>query len=287
MPDCFGGDAVYSVLASRLWSKNVKFVAPIGNDFPKHLLNKLHDSGLDLEGMPIRNLPVIRNTVEYKKNGGRHWTLHTDPKNFFPLSPSPEDIPKHFLLSRAFLILAMDLMAQEKLAPFLKSLGRLVALDPQEDYIPGNEQRLLNLLRYVDIFLPSQDEIQLLLKHSDYFRAAKELANLGPKIIVIKLGVNGSLIFDSENDHFIKIPIFPTNAIDTTGAGDSYCGGFMTEYPNENDLVKAGIAGAVSASFAIEGFGLSHMFNIKPETAQKRFDKLLQEYQCDNHESID
>ena len=276
---CFGGDAIYAVLGGQLWSDGVRFVAPTGRDFPETMTEALRSSGLDCAGMPIRDLPVIRNSVQYRECGQRDWTLLSDPENFFPLSPAPADIPKQFLNSKAFLILAMDMEAQSNLAAYLASRNTLVALDPQEDYIPGNEQELLNILQYVDIFMPSLAEVELLLKTNDVEHAAERLAAYGPKIIVIKLGTNGSLIYSAADDRLIHIPMFTTDTIDTTGAGDSYCGGFMTVYARENNLIKAGLAGAVSASFAVEGFGLSHMFHIDPADARERFNKLTSDFQ--------
>jgi len=276
---CFGGDAIYAVLGGQLWSDRVRFVAPTGSDFPETMTEALRSSGLDCAGMPIRDLPVIRNKVHYKADGQRHWTLLSDPDNFFPLSPAPADIPKHFLNAKAFLILAMDMQAQSNLAAFLASNNALVALDPQEDYIPGNEQKLLDILQYVDIFMPSLAEVELLLKTNDVEHAAERLADYGPKIIVIKLGTNGSLIYSAADNRFIRIPMFTTTTVDTTGAGDSYCGGFMTAYAQEKNLIKAGLAGAVAASFAVEGFGLSHMFHIDPADARNRFKKLSTDFQ--------
>ena len=279
---CFGGDAIYAVLGGRLWSDQIRFVAPTGKDFPETMTEALRSSGIDCSGMPARDLPVIRNKVHYREDGQRHWTLLSDPDNFFPLSPAPADIPEPFLNAKAFLILAMDMQAQANLAAFLASRNALVALDPQEDYIPGNEQKLLDILQYVHIFMPSLAEVELLLKTKDIERAAKRLSAYGPKIVIIKLGINGSLIYSAAEDRFIRIPIFKTNTVDTTGAGDSYCGGFMTVYAQEKNLVKAGLAGAVSASFAVEGFGLSHMFHIDPAIAEYRFNKLLTEFQQSN-----
>jgi len=270
---CFGGDTIYSALGASYWSDQVGFVAPIGTDFPKEHLTTLQASHWDTRGLPQRSIPSIRNWVIYEDNNHRSWVLESNPDDFFELSPTIEDIPKAYLKTSAFMILAMDLAAQESLAPNLQQYG-LVALDPQEDYIEGNIDRILAMLKNVNIFMPSQVEVFRLLGHHDYEQACREFVAYGPDTVVVKMGSEGSLIYDATKNCFWRIPIFNTRIIDTTGAGDAYCGGFMAMFIKTGDLLKAGLAGAVSASFAIEGSGLTHMFNIKKQEALSRFEEL-------------
>lgn len=275
---CFGGDAIYAALGASMWSEYVQFVAPIGNDYPVEHLKRLELAGWDLIGMPVRNVPTYRNLVIYENDGHRTWVQRTNPADFFILSPLVDDIPVAYLNARAFLILAMDLAAQENLVAGLKDTGALLALDPQEDYIPGNEQRILRMLASVDVFLPSEIEVERILGHRNYKKAACQFANSGCKIVVIKQGAMGSLLYDAVNDVFQTIPIYKTETIDTTGAGDTYSGGFMAKYVTTGNTQQAGIAGAVSASFAVEGFGLTHLFDISREKAQIRFDELMVQF---------
>jgi sugar/nucleoside kinase (ribokinase family) len=272
---CFGGDAIYAALSARLWSPRVEFVAPVGSDYPPEHIASLKQGGWDLSGMPQRAVPTHRNWVIYEQDGRRTWVLRSDPDNFYTLSPLTADVPPAFRDTRAFLILAMDLAAQEDLVAGLRGQGALIALDPQEDYIPGNEQRVLEMLAGVDIFLPSEIEVQRLLGHQDYRRAAKQFAELGCRVVGIKLGAQGSLIYHAEYGEFVRLPAYPAQVVDTTGAGDSFSGGFMARFVQGGDIRQAGWAGTVSASFAVEGFGLSHLFDVTPEQAQGRLAALL------------
>lgn len=271
---CFGGDAIYAALSARLWSDAVEFVAPVGNDYPADHVARLQEAGWDLQGMPRRDVPTHRNWVIYEQDGRRTWVLRTDGDNFFRLSPLSADVPPAFRQTRAFLILAMDLAAQEDLVAGLRQAQTLIALDPQENYIPGNEQRILNMLAGVDIFLPSEIEVQLLLGHQDYHRAAIQFADLGCRVVGIKLGAQGALLYDACSHRFVRLPAISAKVVDTTGAGDSFSGGFISHYVQSGDLMRAGLAGTVSASFAVEGFGLNHLFNITRADARRRLDKL-------------
>lgn len=266
---CFGGDAIYSALGASCWSDKVSFVAPVGTDFPEEHLAHLHESGWDTRGLPQRDLPSIRNWVIYKDNNNRTWIVESNPDDYFALSPILEDIPADYLDAKAFMLLAMDLASQETLAPQLRKHG-LVAVDPQEDYIAGNVERILELLKDVDVYLPSQEEVYRILGHRDYEKACRQFAERGAGTVVVKMGHEGSLIYERGRDAFTRIPAYPTKVVDATGAGDAYCGGFMAMVAKSGDLVQAGLAGAVSASFAIEDFGLTHMFALDRKEAQAR-----------------
>ncbi len=270
---CFGGDAIYSVLGASCWADTVSFVAPVGTDFPAEHLAHLRKAGWDTRGLPQRNIPSIRNWVIYKGDNERTWIMESNPDDYFALSPTLEDIPDDYLDAKAFMILAMDLASQETLAPQLRKRG-LVAVDPKEDYVAGNVERILALLKDVDIYMPSQEEVNLILGHRDYEKACRQFAELGAGIVVVKMGHDGSLIYERDRDVFTRIPIYPTKAVDATGAGDAFCGGFMAMYGKSGNLVEAGLAGAVSASFAIEDFGLTHMFALDRKEAQARLASL-------------
>jgi sugar/nucleoside kinase (ribokinase family) len=271
--NCFGGDTIYAALGAHWWSDAVGCVAPAGADFPEEHLATLNHFGMDTRGLPRRPIRGTHYRVVYADNYQRTWTMLNAKGDFSTLSPGVADIPGDYLEARAFLILAMDLAAQEALAPALRPHG-VVALDPQEEYIPGNQPRVLAILGNVDIFLPSQEEVFLLLGHRDYEQACRLFAGYGPKVVVVKMGQDGSLIFDAQADRFHSIPVFKTTVVDTTGAGDSYSGGFMAMYIRSGDLLKAGLAGTVSASFAIQDFGLTHMFSIGRAEAEQRFQAL-------------
>ena len=73
--------------------------------------------------------------------------------------------------------------------------------------------------------------------------------------MVIKLGEEGSLVFDAANNRLAHIPVYPAHVRDTTGAGDAYCGGFLAGYMLTGDPLKAAQYGTVSASYIVEAVG--------------------------------
>jgi sugar/nucleoside kinase (ribokinase family) len=272
--NCTGGDALYATLAARLWNSRCELVAPVGNDLNPEIVSRIALAGLGLEGMPTRPLPTLHNRVTYQDTGEREWTLYASDSAFDILSPLPSDIPSAYRKAQAFLILAMTLPAQQRLVADLKASGAVVALDPQEDYIAGAEAEILRMISDVDIFMPSQVEVRRLTGSSDWTRAARYFAEAGPKIVAIKLGADGSLIHDARVGSIVHVPAYPmTSVVDTTGAGDSYCGAFMAAYLDApHDLIGAARVGAVAASFTISGYGVDPLFEATSEQLKRRLE---------------
>ncbi|MDX1413788.1 MAG: PfkB family carbohydrate kinase [Candidatus Promineifilaceae bacterium] len=274
-PNCMGGNALYAALGARLWEPRVQIVAPLSPNIPSSTFDAMREVGFDPHTLPLREMPVIHNRVYYDADGGRRWENNTTLEEFRILSPCPEDIPPSYLDAEAFLILAMALEAQEELISWLKEHTKaIVALDTQEDYVAGNEERIRRLISQVDICLPSTIEVTNLLGHADLPEAAQEIAEFGPPLVVIKNGKDGALIYDCGSDSWFIQPAQPGQVVDTTGAGDSFCGGFMAAYlQNGNDLRRAALAGSISASYAVASFGMKALLGARSEDA----DQILQQ----------
>jgi len=270
-PGCIGGDALYAALAARLWEPSTEMVAPVGYDFPAPTLGRIKQAGFALQGLRPRALPTLHNRVAYAASGDRSWTLYATDEEFHELSPRLGDIPGEFRAAEAFLILAMTLGAQQELLSGLKrTTSALVALDPQEDYIAGNETALRRLIGLTDIFMPSAEEVRQLLGHTDWEVAARTFADWGSAIVVLKLGSEGCLVYQRDGDRVFRIPALRADVLDATGAGDCFCGAFMAALVHGGDLEAAARAGTVAAAIAIEGYGAEPMFLATPQDAARR-----------------
>jgi sugar/nucleoside kinase (ribokinase family) len=81
------------------------------------------------------------------------------------------------------------------------------------------------------------------------------LLGWGVPVVALRMGARGSLVATAGGEVY-TVPAVPTNVVDTTGAGDAYCGGFLVALGTGVDVAEAGARAAVSASFAIEQFGV-------------------------------
>ena len=109
---------------------------------------------------------------------------------------------------------------------------------------------------------------------TNLIKAAQGLHSFGPKIILIKKGEHGVILY---NDKFIiSIPAYPTGrVIDPTGAGDTFAGGFMgyltkVKKINETSFKKAIAYGTIAASFNVEGFGVNKTADLTMRDLENR-----------------
>lgn len=130
-----------------------------------------------------------------------------------------------------------------------KSLGIKIAFNPS----PFNEKILKCNLDLVDYFIVNEIEGKL-LADSETFEPQEIIAKLKGRYpnagFVVTFGENGSYYFDSMEQ--IYQPVFAVTTVDTTGAGDTYCGYFLAglskEMPIKENLKFASAASALAVA---------------------------------------
>jgi ribokinase len=93
--------------------------------------------------------------------------------------------------------------------------------------------------------------------------------------MAVKLGGEGSMICDARTGEITHVPAFPARVTDTTGAGDSYCGGFLAGLVAGRPLLECAAMGTVSASYVIEACGALETERPRPEERDNRLRRVL------------
>ncbi|MEV4603272.1 carbohydrate kinase family protein [Amycolatopsis sp. NPDC049253] len=254
--EALGGDAVFATLAARLAGGDAEWLAPIGADLPAALSARLAAAGLSLD-QPRRDLPTVRNTIHYAADGSRSWDLVHGEAHFDRMSVHPADVPGHVLAARGILVLAMSLRAQLSLVPWLRahSTAKLY-LDLQEDYLAGHETELRALAAECDVFLPSEVEATHLAGTTDPIAAAR---SFDCPVVVVKLAERGCVVL--EHGVVTEVAAEPAEAVDPTGAGDSFCGAFAAVHLATGDAVAAARAAVRVAALAVRGPGVTPLLD--------------------------
>jgi len=143
-----------------------------------------------------------------------------------------------------------------------KGAGRFVALTLSDSFcVDRYRDEFLDLVEHrINILFANEQEIKSLYQTDD-FEEAKRRVTGHVDIACLTRSEKGSVILSAE--HEIKIPVKPTEVLDTTGAGDLYAAGFLYGLTHGYTLEAAGRIGAMAASEAISHLGA------RPETDLK------------------
>jgi len=253
-----GGDALFAALAARVAGGKPVLLAPLGVDAPPALLAAIRSAGTDPTSLPVRDLPLIRNVIRYGADGGRVWDLVRGEEHFEVLSVSPTDVTADALAAAGVLLSAMALRPQLELAAWLRPrTAATIFFDPQEDYVTGHEAALSDAVRACDVFLPSEIEATALAGTADLAAAAASFLDLGPRVVVVKRAEAGCLVATRDQPEPVVVPTDVVAPVDSTGAGDAFCGAFAVEYLRSGDAYAAARVGATTARIAVSGPGVS------------------------------
>ena len=149
---------------------------------------------------------------------------------------SKADIDKINFKERDILLLQLENKLESTIYAMKKAkeAGLLVVLNPAP-YAPVPSEAF----KYIDYFIPNEHELEQFTPdvNGDYLTRAKSLVAKGIKHVIVTLGEHGSLYVDAEKH--INIEPHKVHAVDTTAAGDSYCGAFVTALSQDKDVLEA------------------------------------------------
>jgi len=251
--EALGGSASYFSIAASLLAP-IRLVAGVGEDFPAEHRALFESRGIDLSGLETAPGRTFRWRGEYAAELGHAHTLETQLNVFSAFHPRLDDGHRQ----APFVFLAnIDPDLQLEVRRQIRK-PTLVLSDTMNYWIARKPDRVLDVLREVDVALLNEEEARALAGETQLTRAADRLLDQGARAVIIKKGEHGAL-YQSRDDRFVS-PAFPTEALrDPTGAGDSFAGGFLgwlarsgrTDGPA---LRQALACGSAMASIAIEDF---------------------------------
>lgn len=270
-----GGSAIYFSLSAINFAP-VSIVAVVGEDFPKKHIQFLQDKGIDTQGLNIESGKTFHWEGEYSWDFSNPKTIKTDLNVFADFDPK---IPKDYQNSNYIFLANIDPTIQMKVLNQIKK-PKLIACDTMNYWIENKRTELLKLFKRIDILIINETESRELTNQNNLIKAAKDLLKLGPKIIVIKKGEHGVLVF-TENSIFTTPAYLMESISDPTGAGDTFAGGFIgylakSKKLNQENLRKAAIYGTIMATFAVEDFSLRKLGKISKVDIDERIRKFKQ-----------
>ena len=267
--EALGGSASYFSLSACHFAP-VRMVAVVGQDFPREHRDLFESRGVDVRGLETAEGRTFRWKGEYMADLGHAHTLETQLNVFSTFHPRLEarhrDCPFVFLAN-------IDPDLQLEVLDQMKR-PRLVVSDTMNYWIARKPERVVDVLRRVDVALLNEEEARALSGETQLAAAADRLIEQGGRAVIIKKGEHGAL-YRSREEMFIT-PAFPLPVLrDPTGAGDSFAGGFLGSLArretHDGDALRQGLAcGAAMASLAIEAFSPRRLVETTSEEILER-----------------
>ncbi len=287
-----GGGGPQTAFGMRLpalagWASDaytVGLVSGVGPDFPPFAWEWLESAGVDLTGLRRDDLPTAR-AWQIMDDGEQRTQLFRVPGPVVAaqLGRSLDHLPDSYRQARGF---HLGVHPEEPDLAVLAQLRELGAARTEpstisvEPFKPADHPLVDSALRALcgacDIFSPNLAEARSLAGSGEPEELARRLCEGGARIVALRLGSEGSLIFDGRSLH--AIPAAAAPLIDPTGAGNAYCGAFLAAYLQTGDVRRAGLCASVAASFLVQQIGLPPVTETLAEEARRRLSLLEREF---------
>jgi ribokinase len=128
-----------------------------------------------------------------------------------------------------------------------------ISFHPSYTYIKRGLEELLPIIKRSKIMFLSEDELAILTNEKTMEDGCRLLLDIGTQIMCVTRGSKGCYV--SDGDLSFSLEAEKTEVVDTTGAGDAFCAGFLFGLLNNRNLKKCGRLGNKIASYCIQKVG--------------------------------
>ncbi len=274
-PRILGGSATYAAIAASYFAPT-RLVGVVGTDFGDDNFARLKHRGIDLEGLQVdqRGETFFWSGV-YAENFVTRSTLETRLNVFADFQPT---LPESWRASKYALLgniqPSLQAMVLDQLAP-----GAFTVADTMKLWLDIAQPELRTLLPRVDLFILNDEEAEQLTGEGNVYVAGPLLQKIGPKIVLIKKGAHGAVLFHP--DGLFSLPAFPVTKVeDPTGAGDSFAGALLgclaaADSTSFATLKRATAYATVTASLTVEALGVDRLDHAGRAEIDRRFAELV------------
>ena len=248
-----GGSAANAIVGLARLGLKTGFIGKVASDNEgKLLLDEFRREGVDINGITVSESGRSGTVMGYIDQKGDR-ALYVDPGVNDKLDFG--DIKLGYASGARFLHLSSfvgdnSFNAQKQ---FIETLsGTNTCFDPGALYARRGLDALKPIIRRSYALFPNETEVKL-LTGLDYRKGAVKFLELGAELVAVKLGKQGCYVSDGKENHTIKA--YNVETVDTTGAGDAFCAGFIYGLVKGKDLFECGKLGNFVASRCVSAMG--------------------------------
>lgn len=249
-----GGKGANQAVAVANLGKKTCLVGAVGNDSAgTQLINNLQSKGVDTAHIIRSEESGTGTFVAMVDSTGENTMVGTKGAND---SLSKEYMEEVFnKINAKILLIQMETSPESIIAAMkvAKERNMYVILDPAPADGIFDEA-----FKYADLVTPNKQETQRITgidvtDEISALEAAKKLNELGIPDVIVKMGENGSLVY--QNGKSTVVDAIKVKAVDTVGAGDCFAGALANSYLDTNDLVEAVKFASVAAGIKVSRSG--------------------------------
>lgn len=253
-----GGAGLHALVGMRLWNHRLGYAAAVGPDIDPRHLQTLEQFGVDLQCLVSRDrYKTARAWQVFEPDERRIEIFRTSLDDFERYRVTRDDLPAAYFQARGCHVQWGTLPEVRTLIQALRGRNPAMAvvLEPTTVNLQEKPQAYQGVLPLVSLFSPDLAEAREITGEEEIEDIFRTLFDWGAPLVALRMGEQGSIVRLPDGRGW-RLPIVPATVVDVTGAGNSYCGGFLTGLGDGLAPLEAGLRAAVSASFALEQFGL-------------------------------
>jgi 2-dehydro-3-deoxygluconokinase len=260
----FGGDTSNAAIAAARQGAPVGYVTALGNDgFGDRFIELWRREGVDCARVARR--ADGHTAVYFVTHDARGHQFHFLRTGSAASRLTPDDLPRDYLASARILHLSGISQAISPAArdsgfaaiDTIKAAGGRVSYDTNLRLKLWSVEQARAVIHAAiaraDIALPSFEDAEHLTGLADPDKIADFYLRLGPSIVALKLGKDGALIATGASRR--RLPAYKVNAVDATGAGDTFAGTFLARLLAGDDPFAAAAWANAAAALKTTGYG--------------------------------
>ena len=235
-----GGSAANTIVGLARLGCKTGFIGKVGNDREGKLqIDCFSKEGVDTSGIIQATKGKSGSVMGFvDKKGARALYINSGVNDTI----EPREINYNYLSQTEFVHFSSfvgekSLRTQKKLLAALPNDVK-ISFDPGSVYAQKGFAVIEPIIRSTYVLMPNAFELELLTGETDFRKGADLMIGLGVKIVAVKLGDQGCFVTDGEEQ--LKVEPFKVKAVDTTGAGDAFCAGFLYGLINKKSLYECG-----------------------------------------------
>ncbi len=250
-----GGSAANTVVGLARLGCKVGFIGKVADDREGKLqLDCFTAEGVDTTGIIHAKKGKSGSVLGFVDNGGARALYINSGVND---TISPREIKPNYASQTRFLHLT-SFVGEKSFQTQIELLATLpndvkVSFDPGAVYARKGYAAMEPIIKRTHVFMPNSRELEQLTGEPDYCKGADFMISCGIKIVAVKLGGKGCYVTDGRER--LRIERLEVKVVDTTGAGDAFCAGFLYGLVNGKSLLECGRIASFVASRCVMQMG--------------------------------